>query len=40
MPELPEDDEGRVNSDLEPEDALRVLLNVDLRESDELGDDE
>lgn len=31
----PEDDEGRVNTDLEPEDALRVLLNVDLREPDE-----
>lgn len=30
-----EDDEGRVNSDLEPEDAIRVLLNVDLREPEE-----
>jgi hypothetical protein len=31
----PEDDEGRVNCDLEPEDAVRVLLNTDLREPDE-----
>jgi hypothetical protein len=34
---LPEDDEGRVNSDLEFEDAVRLMLNTDLREP---GEDE
>jgi hypothetical protein len=34
-----EDDEGRVNvEDMETEDALRVLLNVDLRDLEKDSD--
>ena len=32
---MDEDDEGRVNVEGETEDALRVLLNTDLREPEE-----
>jgi hypothetical protein len=30
--------EGRVNLDVEPEDALRLMLSTDLREDDESGE--
>ncbi len=34
MSDIPTEDEDRVNVDMDPKDALRVLLNVDLREDE------
>jgi hypothetical protein len=39
-PEASADDEGRVNVDMEPEDALRLLLGEAHREPDEDESDD
>ncbi len=33
-----EEERGRVNTDMEFEDAVRLMLNTDLREDDEASD--